>query len=77
MKVIVKQVYNVHITDSLGITISDNFIVKYRSGIIRKFNSRNRISKNVSSFIKDHANTSISESITDKNNVTHTSIIWK
>lgn len=77
MNAIVKQVYNAHITDSLGVTISDNFIVNYESGITRKFNSRNRISKNVNAFIKDHAENSIVESITDKNGITHTSIIWK
>lgn len=77
MNAIVKQVYNAHITDSLGVTISDNFIVKYESGVIRNFKNRNRISKNVDKFIKEHSDTSISKSITDKNNTTHTSIIWK
>ena len=77
MNAIVKQVYNTYITDSMGVTISDNFVVKYESGVVKKFKNRNRISKNVSEFIKDHADTSISESITDKNSTTHTLIIWR
>lgn len=77
MNAMIKYVYNSHITDSYGVTISDIFTVKYASGAIRKFKCRNRISKNVASFIKAHADNSTAESITDKKGTTHTSIMWK
>lgn len=74
---IVTCVCNNHITDEYGVTISDEFFAKYKSGAKRKFECRNRISKNVAAFIKAHAENSTAESITDKKGTTHTSIMWK
>ena len=74
---IIKYVYNAHVTDIDGVTISDVFTTIYESGAVRKFKCRNKVSKNVADFIKAHADKSKHESITDKYGKTHTSIIWE
>ena len=74
---IVERVYNKHITDEYGATISDEFLVKYKSGQKRKFKCRNSLSNNVADFIRNHADNSKVDSITDKNKKTFTAIIWR
>jgi hypothetical protein len=53
------------------------FTTIYKSGAVREFKCKNKISKNVADFIKAHMDKSKSESITDKYGKTHTLIIWK
>ena len=76
-KAIVERVYNNHKTDEYGVTISDEFIAVYKSGVTRTFICRNRISKNVADFIKTHADNSESHAVTDKMGRSYVEIIWR
>lgn len=77
MKAIVVRVYNNHKTDEYGVTISDEFIAVYKSGVTRTFKCRNRISKNVANFIKTRADNSEVCAVTDKMGRTYVEIIWR
>lgn len=71
---IIKKVYNIHINDKYGVTISDKFIVYYVSGVVRTFKCRNKLSENAFHFI--HSHDAKGSSITDKNQKTSIYTTW-